>query len=80
MSGDVISSFLRAGFAVNNRPGPGKLPRLITVSDSRDGTGRDCFDTFVGKTLKTGRDGKISTKMVVETGRDGAVSANGTGR
>ena len=37
--------------------------------------GRDWFDLVGGKHFKdgTGRDGKMTTKQVVETGRDGTV-------
>ena len=30
--------------------------RLFMAGNIRDGTGRDCFDTFDGKKMKTGRD------------------------
>ena len=47
--------------------------RLVTVSDNRYGTGRDCFDLFGGERNEdgTGLDGKMTTEQVVETGRDG---------
>ena len=62
-----------------------KKPRLITVTDNRDGTGRDCFDLFGGECFDggTGRDGKMRTNIVGGAGRDGTVGVQflyGTGR
>ena len=46
--------------------------------NTRDGTGRYCFDMFGGKKNEdgTGRDGKIMKTIVSWMGRDGTVGVN----